>query len=203
MLVATAPILTYGLAMGLAMERRQWRRIAGVALGFAGVGLLVLPGQAVVAGVEPWWLGVAFIAPVCYSFSTILGARFRPAGGDNIGLACGVLMCAAVILAAIAVPTGNTVSLAWPWNVSHLAILALGMISGFAFILFFFILARAGPIFFSQVNYVVTGTGVLWGMVLFGERHGALVWAALAVIVAGVVLVRPRPPDAEPGEPAA
>ena len=76
-----------------------------------------------------------------------------------------------------------------------------GVIAGFAHFLFFLIIGRTGPVFFSQVGYIVTGTGVLWGMLIFGERHHPLVWAALAVVVGGVALVqprrRPRPPGAE------
>jgi drug/metabolite transporter (DMT)-like permease len=192
MAVATSPMLTYALAMMLGMERPEGRRLIGLALGLAGVALLVLPGRALAGGVDPLWLGVALVAPACYAVNGILGARFRPPDGVNIGLACGMLMAAALILALIAVPGGLTVSMLPPWNISHLAILILGSISGGAFILFFYILTRAGPVFFSQVGYIVTGTGVVWGMVLFGERHGLVVWLALAVIIAGVALVQPR-----------
>jgi drug/metabolite transporter (DMT)-like permease len=192
MLVATSPMLTYALAVMLGMERREGRRLLGLGLGLAGVALLVLPGRELAGSVDPVWLGVALVAPTFYAINSILGARFRPADGDNIGLACGMLLAAALILALITVPGGYTVSLLPPWNVSHLGILILGSISGGAFILFFFILTRAGPVFFSQVGYIVTGTGVLWGMLLFGERHGIVVWLALGVVIAGVALVQPR-----------
>jgi drug/metabolite transporter (DMT)-like permease len=192
MLVATSTLLTYALALVLGMERREGRRLVGLGLGLLGVALLVLPGRSLAADVDPIWLGVGLVAPACYAVNTILGARLRPADGDNIGLACGMLLAAALILALIAVPSGLTVSLLPPWKVWHLAILILGCISGGAFILFFFILTRAGPVFFSQVGYIVTGTGVIWGMVLFGERHGLVVWLALAVIIAGIALVQPR-----------
>ncbi len=193
MLVATSPMLTYAMALVLGMERREGRRLLGLALGLAGVALLVLPGRALAGNVDPLWLGVALVAPTFYAFNSILSARLRPADGDNIGLACGMLLGASLIMALIAVPGGFTVSLLPPWNLSHLGILILGSISGGAFILFFFILTRAGPVFFSQVGYIVTGTGVVWGMVLFGERHGLLVWLALAVVIVGVALVQPRP----------
>ena len=192
MLVATSPMLTYGMAVALSMERREARRLVGIVLGFSGVTLLVLPRAALPSDADPCWLAVAMIAPACYSLNTILVARFRPRDGDNISLAGGMLLAAAMTLAAIAVPTGNTVSMLPPWNASHLGILGLGTISGLAFFLYLLIVTRAGPVFFSQVGYIVTGTGVLWGMLIFGERHGPLVWLALAVLIAGVALVRPR-----------
>ena len=41
----------------------------------------------------------------------------------------------------------------------------------------------------SQVTYLTTISGVIFGMVLLGERPSLWVWAAVACIVAGMVLV--------------
>ncbi len=51
----------------------------------------------------------------------------------------------------------------------------------------------AGSVFASQCAYLVTGSGVIWAMVLLGERFQPVVWLALAVMLAGVALVQPRP----------
>jgi drug/metabolite transporter (DMT)-like permease len=51
---------------------------------------------------------------------------------------------------------------------------------------------RAGPLFASQVGYVVTLAGVFWGMLLFGESHSAWVWVSLVTMLAGLALVTPR-----------
>jgi drug/metabolite transporter (DMT)-like permease len=59
-------------------------------------------------------------------------------------------------------------------------------------VMFLEIVRLAGPVFLSQAAYVVTVTGILWGMALFGERHGPTVWAAMAAIFAGVMLVQRR-----------
>ena len=50
----------------------------------------------------------------------------------------------------------------------------------------------AGPVFASQTAYVITLAGVFWGMALLGERHSVYVWAALALMLLGLALVRPR-----------
>ena len=46
--------------------------------------------------------------------------------------------------------------------------------------------------FASQSTYIVTASGVVWAMVLLGERFSPMIWAALVVMLAGVALVRPR-----------
>jgi len=38
----------------------------------------------------------------------------------------------------------------------------------------------------------VTGTGVIWAMVLLGESYSGWVWAALALMLCGLMLVQPR-----------
>ena len=46
--------------------------------------------------------------------------------------------------------------------------------------------------FASQIAYVVTGSGVALGMLIYDERHSPWVWAALALMFAGLALVRPK-----------
>jgi drug/metabolite transporter (DMT)-like permease len=57
---------------------------------------------------------------------------------------------------------------------------------------FIWLIGHAGPVFASQVGYVVTASGVLLGMAIYDERHSAWVWAALALMFAGLALVKPR-----------
>ena len=47
--------------------------------------------------------------------------------------------------------------------------------------------------FAAQTAYVVTLSGVLWGIVIFGEQHSPWIWGALAVMLIGLALVTPRP----------
>ena len=49
----------------------------------------------------------------------------------------------------------------------------------------------------SQIAYLVTGFGVLWSMVLLGERYSLWVWAAFALMLLGVALVQPLSEEAK------
>ena len=46
--------------------------------------------------------------------------------------------------------------------------------------------------FASQIAYVVTGSGVALGMLIYDERHSPWIWAALALLVAGLALPTPQ-----------
>jgi len=58
--------------------------------------------------------------------------------------------------------------------------------------LFIFLIVHAGPVFASQTAYVVTISGVFWGVVIFGEHHSAWIWASLVAMMMALTLVTPR-----------
>ncbi len=103
-----------------------------------------------------------------------------------------MLMSAAALVAPLALITGTAHMVGPPWDAADLAVLGLPVITGVAHIFLFELIRTTGPVFFSQVGYVVTVAGVLWGMALFGERHSPWIWAALALMLAGLALVNLR-----------
>ena len=52
--------------------------------------------------------------------------------------------------------------------------------------------ARAGAVFATQTSYIVTASGLCWSMLLLGERFSQWIWLALAVMLVGLSLVKPR-----------
>ena len=76
--------------------------------------------------------------------------------------------------------------------IAEQAVLASYGLHIFAYFGFVWLIARAGPVFASQVGYVVTGVGVGLGMAFYGERHSLWIWLALALMMIGLTLVRPK-----------
>jgi drug/metabolite transporter (DMT)-like permease len=52
---------------------------------------------------------------------------------------------------------------------------------------------RSTPVFLSQTGYVITLPGLVLEMTLFNGRYGALVWAGVALVFAGVFLATRQP----------
>ena len=67
-------------------------------------------------------------------------------------------------------------------------------INGLAFFGLFELIRLSGPTYASQITYIVTLTGVMFGIVMFGEVHSVWVWGATAMVLFGVGLVNLRPP---------
>ena len=58
---------------------------------------------------------------------------------------------------------------------------------------FVWLAARAGSVFASQSAYFTTASGIVWAMLLLGERFSPWVWAAAGLMLCGLMLVSPRP----------
>jgi drug/metabolite transporter (DMT)-like permease len=144
------------------------------------------------------WVALGIVAPVFYAGSNVYVAVARPPGVDSLALAAAMLLAAAAILAPIAAVSGDLYWPTRPLKAADFALLAHVGAASLGALLYFEIMRLAGAVFLSQVAYIVTLTGLLWGMYLFDERHSAWIWAALATILAGVALVTRRAAAAPP-----
>lgn len=185
------PLIAYGLALAVRDETFQPRRLAGVLVGLCGALLLVLPGTSLPEPSMALWLLLGMLTPTLYAVSVIGGARWRPEGVPSLALATGMLLSAGAVLLPVVAATG-TFYLPDPANL-HVGDLALAgqiAITSTMFFLYFELLRLGGPIMASLVGYTVTLAGIVWGMILFGERHSAFLWLAVALIFAGLALVQ-------------
>lgn len=202
-IVTLAPLLTYLGAMALRMEAPSGRRAGGIALGLAGALVLILPGGKLPAAGGLVFVLMAFITPACYSAGNIYADLRRPTDSDSLSLAAGTLLAAAAVLFLVAVPSGRFHG---PWadfGLVEVVIIGYSGLTAIAFLLFFVLLRLAGPVYLSQVAYIITVTGIGWGMLVFAEQLNAWIGLAVALIFGGVALVNSRPAVSRRGGGAA
>ena len=184
------PLFTYLISLALLLERFSPVRAAGVTIGLAGAAIVVLPGAGTP---EPWmtgWVLLAMIGPACYAVSVVGGARWRPVGTPSLALAAGMLIAAGLMIAPVVIGTGS-VYIPDPaaLHAGDLAILGQVAITCAMFVVYFELMRIASPVVISLVGYLVTVTGIAWGMVLFGERHSPWLFVAVVLIFVGLALV--------------
>ena len=189
--MALVPLLTYGAAILLGIDRAAALRLAGLLLGLAAIVILMAP-QLGVGGFALLWALLALAVPASFSVENLLLALRAPPGAHPIALVGCFQLGGALLMAPLALATGTFMDIAVPWQQAHWASLAMLLVNAFSYTLFLHVLQRTGPVFAAQATYVVTVTGVLWGMALFGETHSAWVWLALLALLAGMALVRER-----------
>ena len=161
-------------------------------LGFVGALVLVVPKATLPEPAMAGWVSFGFLAPLFYASGNIYVTLRRP-GSAALPLAAGMLWGAAFWQAPVVLFTHSFQLLTFPFNFGEWGVIGQITVTSLASILYFEIMCRAGPVFFSQVAYIVTLTAILWAMAIFGERHSALVWLAAALIASGVALMNWRP----------
>jgi drug/metabolite transporter (DMT)-like permease len=74
-----------------------------------------------------------------------------------------------------------------------LAILYAVLINVAIWVVFMEVTRQAGPVFFSQFNYIVVLVGFGFGVLMFGERPSVYIWGATALMLLGLTALNWRP----------
>jgi drug/metabolite transporter (DMT)-like permease len=96
------------------------------------------------------------------------------------------------MLLAPAVAQGAVPGTALPWTATEWAIAGMVVLNAIGFVFFVVLLRSSGPVFASQMSYVITLCGMILGALFFAERPSAWIMAATALMFAGIFLVRAR-----------
>jgi drug/metabolite transporter (DMT)-like permease len=194
----------------ISTERLTPERALGVLLGFVGIVTLVGPGA--LASFAP---GSAEMAATLALAAALLGAVGYGVGGVLTRLAPSVsattgafMFCLAGALAATPLAVIVDGAPRWPGWEAALSILYLGVgPTGLASAGWVWLVVRRGAVFGSMATYLSPVWATLLGVAVLGERPGWPAYAALALILAGVVVAsrpaRVRPPEGSAaGSPA-
>ena len=192
-LIALVPMFALPVALALGLERLQLLRLVGLLLGLGGVLLLILPGQDAIGAVSWWWIPVGLIPSVLYAFEGNLVSRFGLAGLDALQALLGASVISLVVSTPMLFVTQSWINPLPPWGIPDLALLLSSAIHAFVYTGYVWLVGAAGSVFAVQVGYIVTLSGVLWSRLILGESYSPWVWAALAIVLAGVFLVQPKP----------
>ena len=137
------------------------------------------------------YLPIAMIGPLFYAFEGNYVARFGTAGMDAVQAMCLASIVGVVIMLPVAIGSGQWIDLTQPWGMPEVALIAGSVVHNLCYCAYVWLAARAGAVFAAQTSYIVTGTGVIWAMLILGERFSGWVWAALCVMLLGLFLVQP------------
>jgi drug/metabolite transporter (DMT)-like permease len=192
-LAYTMPIWGVLFSLALLHEPLSKRKLAGMALGMAGLALLLgedirhfqrAPTGAllIVAAALSWGLG------------TVLLRKWKlPVAPNTLS---GWMMLLGAVPIAILAPVMATEPLAMPSPAGWFALLYNIFLAGTLAHWAWYRLARTLPVAVSSMSSLpVPVVGVFSGMLLLGERPGPAEWTALALIMAAMVavLLPPRP----------
>ncbi|MFE3875327.1 DMT family transporter [Kitasatospora sp. NPDC059146] len=218
---ATTPLWSLLIGFALGTERaRGPLRLVGLLLGFAGVLLILAPwrdgggiGDGIGDGIGGAGGGISIPgaltllgAAASYAIAFAYMARAF-AGTDTAPLALSAAqLSAAAGLSAIALPTVgplNPLAGADPLGLAAVTVLGIAC-TGLTFHLNYRLIATEGPTGAATVGYLLPVVSTALGALFLGEQLTARAVAGMAVVLAGVFLVkhRPKPAPAPASAPA-
>ncbi|WP_029059388.1 DMT family transporter [Stappia stellulata] len=194
---ATTPIFTVIVAsVVFSQEVLKANRVAGIALGFAGVAVLLSPGLFGI-GTEPLWAKMLFLgAALSYAFAATFARRFS--GVSILVAAAGQLTGSTLLMAPLAFWQAS----AWQgagWSLAEtsvqgwVAMALLGVLcTAFAYLIYFRLLREAGATNASLVTLLVPVTATAIGVAFLGEALSGLQFAGMAILLAGLCVLDGR-----------
>ena len=189
--VSTVPLFTYALMLLLRFESIVARRLAGILLGMIAILLLVLPDQGLDSDDASFWILAVLLCALLYAIENVYISRGIPGRVDIRELLFASNLIASLIQFPLAILLGVDEPVGWLLSDAGLAIGAIAVGSAFAYAMFFYTIKTSGPVFASQCGYVVTISGVIWGIIVFSEQHRLWVWISVIVMLLGLMLVNP------------
>ena len=196
---ATAPLWAAVIGAALTRTALAGKTLLGLALGSAGVALLVgieafaLPDGGMLA------LLAALAAAAGYGIATNYAWTARSV--EPFANACGSMVAATLLLVPL-LPVAP-----WPSSISPTvaaAVLALGVLcSGIAYLLYFRLIADLGAAPALTVTYLIPVFGILWGALFLDEHVGWHTLAGTLAVLAGTACVTNFSPRALLARPRA
>jgi drug/metabolite transporter (DMT)-like permease len=186
---ATTPLWGVLLAHLLTEEKITLAKALGLACGFAGV--VVMMGGAAVGDL---WASLACLgAAFSYGLAGVWGRRFRALGVPPLATAFGQVASAAALLLPIWLVVDQPWHLAMPPLDVIGAVLAIAAFStALAYLIYFRLLASAGPSNLLLVTFLVPVSACLLGAVFLAEPIVARQLAGFGLIALGLAALDGR-----------
>lgn len=183
---STVPLFTVLLTWASTRLTPSLSKLSGVALGVAGVALLVGGGSPVSGLGALSAYGAVGLAALCYAISAVQ-IRRRFAGTEPLAVATGSLIAATAMILPPTLPTLPTVM---PATLPLIALVMLGLVcTGLAYALYFRLLRDVGSERGVTVTLLVPVFAQLWGLLFLGEPITLAAAAGCALVLFAVALV--------------
>jgi drug/metabolite transporter (DMT)-like permease len=165
-------------------------RVIGFVLGFAGIVVLMGPSvlnRAAGQSLATWSQLAILLGALCYAANSVL-TRILARGDDVLVASAAMLLIASVMALPVALVVDKPWQVAPSWaSLSAIVWLGVGP-TAIATVVYFKLIASAGPTFMSLVNYMSPAVAVFLGVALLGEAPGLNAYIALGLILLGIAV---------------
>ena len=189
---ATSPLFTVLVAhFATRDERMSVPKLAGIALGIAGVSVMIGIDALRELGLHVMAQVAILIAALSYACGSVYGRRVS--GLPAMVAACGPMLCGAFIMAPLALIIDHPWRLPMPGTATWGAMLGLVVLcTAVSYFLYFRILAVAGATNLMLVTFLIPVSALLLGVLVLDEVIEPRALAGMALICIGLAAIDGR-----------
>jgi len=164
------------------------RQLLAMLVGFSGVFLILSENSAFSTNGNIWGQGAVILAGIGYTISGVIAVTIRGVSADSVSASVFFVAC------LLALPFWLVYDS--PWNLklklnSILALTHLGFVStGIAFLMRYYIILRAGAVFFSYVAFLIPMFGIFFGIIFLDEIVSLSTMGGAILILSGIYFGR-------------
>lgn len=191
---ATTPLFTLIVAhLATRDEKMSGGGVAGVVVGFAGVGIMVGGTALRSLGTDVIAQFAILAAALSYAFAAVFGRRFATMGIAPVATATGQLTASAIVLLPVMVLVDHPWTLPMPSYSTIAALAGLALVStAIAYIIYFRILQTAGATNLLLVTFLIPVSAILLGTLVLGETLQPKHLMGMALIGVGLAAIDGR-----------
>lgn len=174
-------------------ERMTPLKVAGVALGFAGVATMIGPALLADMGSSALAQLACVTASLSYAVAAVWARRFKRMGLPPMSVATGQLTAGALVMLPIALAIDRPWLAPLPPASAVAAIAALALLcTAFAYVIYFRLIDSAGATNALLVTLLVPPTAILLGALFLGEMVAPRDFFGLTLIAIGLAAIDGR-----------
>ena len=191
---ATTPIWGVVVAHVLTSDERMTpRKVAGVALGFAGVALMIGPTLLASLGTSALAQLACVAASLSYALAAVWARRFKRQGLSPMAVTTGQLSAGALMMLPLVLLVDQPWQRALPPLEAWGAIVALALVcTAFGYVLYFRLIDSAGATNALLVTLLVPPVAIVLGAAFLGETLAPQDFFGLALIALGLAAIDGR-----------
>ena len=187
---ALVPMMTFALAIVVRSEQFELLRFGGIILGLISVLMLIAPDFTSQPTGSAFWVFLLVITGFSYAVETVFATFYMPKKDNPLTLLTGMSIAALLTIIPVMLIADIPFAIHDQIGTPEHALIASTLIHIAAYAALLYLIRHTGAVFSSQISYVVTLAGVLWGIIIFSESHNMWTWGSLIVAIAGLALVR-------------
>lgn len=189
LIVNIVPIITYPLALVFRLETFNLERMMGILAACLGILFIILPKSSLPSSDMLPWVLITLITPLSFALCSVFISLYRPPQSHILTSTAGMLIFSSLLLLPFVYYAHSFYSFHLPFSFQDKIIFLEILLSSIGYILLFYLIKIAGPVYYSLVDTVVVLTGLFWGRLIFDEHLNQWTASAVCLIIIALLLV--------------